>query len=371
MMIKFLTIAILVVFIATSPVNKAAAQNAPTLSLKPVIEGLPPSWALAVSPNNQLFITHRAGGFSYVNAQGQADKINFVPDDLLYAGQGGLLDLAFHPDYANNGWLYLSYSAGTQDDNALKVVRFKLDEKAIVQLETIYKVHNSKDTPVHYGGRLAFTDDGALLISTGDGFDYREMAQVKSNHLGKIIRVTDSGKPHPQNPFYTNDNDNASFVFSLGHRNPQGLLVTEQQVIIAHEHGPAGGDEINFIEAGKNYGWPVITQGKDYIGATISPFTEYPGMQQPAFDWTPSIAPSGMVFYTNEKYASLQQHILVTSLKYQRVHAVPYNAGKLGQEKIILDKTGARLRDIVADLNGDIWVLSDGENSALFKVVEN
>lgn len=370
-MIKPLITVSVVVLIATLWVTKSIAQNAPILSLEPIIEGLPSSWALAVSPNNHLFITHRAGGLSRINDQGQVDKIDFVPDDLLYAGQGGLLDLAFHPDYANTGWLYLSYSAGTEDDNALKVVRFKLNEKAIVQLETIYQVHDSKDTPVHYGGRLAFTDDGALLISTGDGFDYREKAQVKSNHLGKIIRITDSGEPHPQNPFYTNENDSASFVFSLGHRNPQGLLVTEQQVIIAHEHGPEGGDEINFIEAGKNYGWPVITQGKDYIGATISPFTEYPGMQQPAFDWTPSIAPSGMVFYTNEKHPSLQQHILISSLKYQRVHAVPYNLGKLGAEKIILDNTGARLRDIVADLNGDIWVLGDGENSALFKAIQN
>jgi glucose/arabinose dehydrogenase len=368
---NLLFIASLFVLIATALVPQSYAQNEQSLMLETAVEGLEPSWALAVSPNNELFITHRAGGISRMNnSEGQLDKIALMPEDLLYSGQGGLLDLIFHPDYLNNGWLYLSYSAGTEGENALKVVRFKLRDNLVSELETIYVVPNSKDTPVHYGGRLAFTSDNALLITTGDGFDYREMAQVKNNHLGKIIRLTDTGQAHPNNPYYTNENDLASYVFSIGHRNPQGLLITKQGRVIAHEHGPDGGDEINFIRAGNNYGWPVITKGKDYIGATISPFNEYPGMQQPDFDWTPSIAPSGMTLYTDTKHPSLRQHLLVTSLKYQRVHAVPYSDGVLGAEKILLDKSGARLRDIVVDLNGDIWVLGDGEDSSLFKVKE-
>ncbi|MBT1451046.1 PQQ-dependent sugar dehydrogenase [Glaciecola sp. XM2] len=348
-------------------VNSVLADD--SLVLSPVLEGLPPSWAVAASPDNDMYITHREGGLSIINSALERRSVAFLPDDLLSGGQGGLLDIAFHPEFITNGWIYLSYSAGTANSNALKVVRFKLVGEQVQELEDIFVAHDKKDTPVHYGGRLAFDADNALYISTGDGFDYREKAQLNQSHLGKIIRVTDIGDAHPRNPFFTGQTNSASFIYSLGHRNPQGLLVTKNNRLISHEHGPAGGDEINIIASGKNYGWPVITNGMDYIGATISPFTEYEGMEQPALDWTPSIAPSGMIHYTHDKFASLSEHLLVTSLKFQQIYAVAYADGVIGEQKIVLNESGIRLRDIETDADGDIWILGDGEQASLFKVL--
>lgn len=351
--------------------------------LTPVMQDLASSWALAVAPDNKVWVTHREGNISIISQIEEeagkpagkpvyrAQNINFTPDDLLSGGQGGLLDIIFHPNYSENGWIYLSYSAGIASENALKIVRFKVNDSGITQLESVFEVANKKDTPVHYGGRLAFAEDNALLVTTGDGFDYREQAQVKDNQLGKILRMTDSGLPHPQNPFYQEGNSGADYVFSLGHRNPQGLLVTQDQTIIAHEHGPAGGDEINIIDAGNNYGWPVITQGKDYSGATISPFTTYPGMQQPDLDWTPSIAPSGMTYYTHDLIKNLQHYLLITSLKFQQIYAVPFTQNVLGKEVVLLSAPEARLRDIEFDVSGNIWVLGDGEPATLYHLQAN
>lgn len=347
--------------------------------LVPILHDLPLSWALAVSPQNDIWLTHRNGNISKVmrmtdeaeQTSYQLVTYTFSPADLLMGGQGGLLDIIFHPDYAQNGWIYVSYSSGSESENALKVVRLRTDDERIRQVEDIFTVFNKKDTPVHYGGRLAFTADNALLLTSGDGFDYREQAQVKDNQLGKVLRMTDTGLPHPQNPFYQAGGEAQAFVLSLGHRNPQGLLVTSEQIIISHEHGPAGGDEINIIKAGANYGWPVITNGKDYSGATISPFTRYPGMLQPNVDWTPSIAPSGITYYTDKTIPALQNHLLVTSLKFQQIYALSFVSGTFGESVTLLSQPRERLRDITVDQAGAIWVLSDGEQATLFQLTAN
>ncbi|MFC4701619.1 PQQ-dependent sugar dehydrogenase [Glaciecola siphonariae] len=379
-----------------------------------MLEGLPQSWAVAHAPDSKLWISHREGDISIVdvsekaieniNTASPADalllkatRLSFTPNDLLTGGQGGLLDIAFHPDYSTNGWVYLSYSAGTDNANALKIVRFKLSNEttepasheqtpadhlpvgqvpekkvSVGQVETVFEVANKKDTPVHYGARMAFTSNNELLVTTGDGFDYREQAQVINNQLGKVLRMSDQGHALSSNPFYE-QGGSAAYVYSLGHRNPQGLLVSKgsepnSDIIVSHEHGPAGGDEINIIESGANYGWPVITQGKDYIGATISPFTEYPNMRQPALNWTPSIAPSGMIFYRGNKLAELSEYLLLTSLKFKQIYAVNFNGQTLNNAKgdlVLLAQANSRLRDIETDAQGNIWVLSDGEAASL------
>lgn len=373
--IQLVMLIILAVF-SNAILARQTEQNSAESSylLKSIMRDLPLSWALAVSPDNSLWISHRKGNISRLQAtegvpgEYTVDAISFTPSDLLRDGQGGLLDIIFHPKYLENGWVYLSYSAGTNDANALKIVRFKVVENEVVQLQGVFEVANKKDTPVHYGGRMAFTEDMSLLVTSGDGFDYREQAQVKNSQLGKILRMSDIGAPHPYNP-YANDNDeDAAYVLSLGHRNPQGLLVTDEQTIIAHEHGPAGGDEINIIDAGVNYGWPVVTNGKDYSGASISPFKTYKGMQLPNIDWTPSIAPSGMILYQASTFPKLRDHLLVTSLKYQQIYAVPFAQELFAQQFQLLGETPARLRDIEADLSGNIWVLGDGEPATLFKL---
>ncbi|MGQ8367183.1 PQQ-dependent sugar dehydrogenase [Glaciecola sp. 1036] len=341
------------------------------LKLVPIATDLPASWSITLLDDEQLLLTHRQGGLGLV--KGESIKfIEFQPQDLFAQGQGGLLDIALHPEYISNGWLYLSYAAGTLEDNYLKIVRFKLqnlqsDSPSVTSVEQIFRVAQSKDTPVHFSGRMAFDQQGYLLITTGDGFDYREQAQITSSHLGKILRMSDTGKAVPDNPFYSQADAPESFVFSKGHRNSQGLIVLPEGTIIAHEHGPAGGDEMNIIKSGVNYGWPVVTNGMDYIGATISPFKDYPGMQLPALDWTPSIAPSSMIFYQGNKFPALQDHYLVTGLKFMRLYVINKN---FEPDATLFAETQTRLRDIAASKKGDIYILGDGEPATLYKVME-
>ena len=340
----------------------------PLLKLRPLIEDLAPSWAVAVSPNERIFITQRNGILLTTDLQGK-NPINYDLglSDLYNKGQGGLLDVAFAPDYTDSLWVYLSYSFGRDKANGLKVIRVKLgtqskqhnlaDTASITAKETVFVQQDLRDTAVHYGARLAFLDSGDLLISTGDGFDYREKAQDVSSQLGKILAISTTG---------------SHSIVSIGHRNPQGLIVLANGLIISHEHGPDGGDEINVIEHGNNYGWPVITYGKDYIGGLISPFTKYKGMQQPAYDWTPSIAPAGMIYYEYDQLEALRDKLLVTSLKFQQLHALTLTTenGKtmFSNNTVYFANSGYRMRDIAQTSSGRVFILSDGEHAKLLEV---
>ncbi len=352
-----------------------AADTDTRLSILPIITDLPPSWAIKVSPNKDLFVTHRHGVLGQYSQQGKfIANYDLALDDLYYEGQGGLSALAFHPDYENQPWLYLSYSYGTDNANGLKVIRVKLGEVAdlkgkIKLQETIFEQKDLRDTAVHYGARLAFMQDNTLLISTGDGFDYREQAQKLDSQLGKILRVTDTGQVPASNPYAQSSNSNQRYVLSYGHRNPQGLIVLENGSILEHEHGPAGGDEINFISAKSNYGWPVITKGKDYIGSLITPFTEYAGMLQPAYNWTPSIAPSAMIYYPYLAIQPFSKRLLVTSLKFQQLHTLALSEERIDDEIIYFSDSGFRMRDITLSSNGRVFILSDGEQAAILEVV--
>ena len=368
---------------STSALASANIDN--SFEAKLLIEGLPKSWSINVSPNNDIFVTDRSGSIIVIDDQRQKQRYTTSIADLFADGQGGFLDIKFHPDYLTNNWIYLSYSAGNSDSNSLKIVRFILPEKGneISQIEHVFTVLSDKNTPVHYGGRMAFLPDNSLLISSGDGFDFREQAQLKSSHLGKILRISDTGQAVSDNPFFSSlatdemllGEDrfvlsvNQRYIYTLGHRNPQALLVSKSGVIISNEHGPAGGDEINIIEAGKNYGWPIITNGKDYSGALITPFTEYKGMRQPDHDWTPSIAPSGMILYSGTTEPSLTDHLLVTSLKFKQLRALRYSDNKITDERILLADFEYRLRDITVDNQGNILFLTDGDSAKIYKLV--
>lgn len=300
-----------------------------TLTLKALVTNLPSSWTLNISPDNFLFVTHKAGELAKYSLSGDLlAKVDLLLNGLYYKGQGGLSAIAFHPDYASTPWIYLSYSSGSDSANGLKVVRVLLgstplasgelatinNKLSVYRKETIFESLDLRGTAVHYGARLAFMADNSLLISTGDGFDYRESAQKKSSDMGKILRLADTDRIPSNNPFVKAEIFFEKAIYSLGHRNPQGLIVMPNNQVIANEHGPAGGDEINIIKPGYNYGWPVITQGKDYIGSLITPFTRYEGMQQPNINWTPSIGPSVMVFYGADALPPFANRLLVTSL---------------------------------------------------------
>lgn len=349
----------------------ASLSNA-QLRLEVVAEGIKQPWAIAAISDNKFIVSQREGDLVLLDTSGeqvQKTTIKYLPDDLLTGGQGGLLDVLPHPDYASNNWIYVSYSAGELKNNYLKVQRLTLDVQAdlpeVSAVEDIFRVADAKDTPVHYAGRMVFDNDGHILITSGDGFDYREKAQVKSSQLGKVLRMSDSGLALKDNPFYGDGQTPQSYVYSYGHRNSQGLLVHNDGTIVAHEHGAAGGDEVNVIEAGNNYGWPVVTNGVDYIGSTISPFKDYPGMELPVVDWTPSIAPSSMIFYQGDKLSELTNKYLVTSLKFKRVYVLDEN---FKAQPDLFNDNGRRLRDIETDSNGEVYILSDDADAVVYRI---
>ena len=333
------------------------------------VSGLNYPWAIAFISSNHYLVTEKTGSLRQVVGQVVSAPVTGLPQDLYVKGQGGLLDVILHPEYQTNKWLYLSYSSGNDDSNTLKVIRARLKDNSLVDLQTIFTVLPMRATPVHYGARLAFMSDNTLLISSGDGFDYREDAQRLDNHMGKIIRVNDDGTLPSNNPF-AHERGQRRFVYSYGHRNPQGLVVdTNRNIVISHEHGPDGGDEINMIRGGKNYGWPVITYGKDYSGATISPFKEYPGMLQPAVDWTPSIAPSGLALYSGKMFPQMRGDMLVSTLKSKEVRWVQMSGSQVEAQQSLFSELGERIRDVAIHPDGSILLLIDAADSKILRIV--
>ena len=323
--------------------------------------------SMTLLPDNSLLISHKDGVLTLVTSEKAQKQFSLPLPELYSEGQGGVLDILVisgfsESHHTTSGELLISYSKGAADDNRLAVVSatFSLSE-GITNLKSVFEVNEGKDTPVHYGGKLLKLPEGGYLVTTGDGFDYREQAQVISSHLGKIIGFTLDGQPLPSPAF-----KDAPYVYSLGHRNPQGLVEFNGD-IYQHEHGPDGGDELNIIIKGNNYGWPVITKGIDYSGARISPFTQYKGMDNPLVDWTPSIAPSSMAVYAHTAFASLKDTLLVTSLKAQQLFVL-YKTDNGWKPVPIIDQLRTRLRDVKVDEFGNIWVLTDGEKAKIFKI---
>ena len=331
--------------------------------------GLNSPWSMVKLPNNTWLITERDGHVVIIkNNQQTRVKINF--EGLYVAGQGGLLDVVLSPNYSDSKDVIFTYAQGELDANRLVIAKATFDGEQFSTPKIIYKVATDKGTPQHYSGRALVLPDNTLLFSSGDGFDYREQAQVITSQLGKTLRINLNGTIPNDNPFISHKNANAHAIYSLGHRNLQGLVYDhDTQQIISHEHGPAGGDELNYLTAGTNYGWPVITNGDDYSQARISPFRDYPGMAKPAVDWTPSIAPSGMAYYGSKHTAfpSLQRHVLITTLVDKKLYSINLANGEYTQTHIFPEATG-RLRDVFVTAEGNVAILTDGKEAKLMLV---
>lgn len=316
-----------------------------------------------------ILIVTRDGELVIVDNKGEGKRFPLMLDNLYTKGQGGVLDILIPSQFPDDSTVLLSYSKGNDSANRLAVVKGQLSlTSGITNLQPVLEVAQTKDTPVHYGGKLLQLEGSALgathgfLVTTGDGFDYREQAQVISSQLGKVLGFTIGGEPLVNHPF-----PESPFIFTVGHRNPQGLVQGNNGQIFLHEHGPDGGDEVNLLQQGANYGWPVVTLGKDYSGARISPFKTYPGMTDPIVNWTPSIAPSSMLYYTDSQYPMLTNSLLVTSLKAKALYVVKAVSNAYTSSRVF-DELGERLRDIAIDHNGNILLLTDGENARVIKL---
>lgn len=316
-------------------------------------EGLELPWSIAFLPDGSALVTELGGKLKRLDESGKAGPpIENVPA-VYFAGQGGLFDVLPDPDFPQNGQIYLAFAEGSPENNGTAVVRGKLDGDSLTDVEVIFRNFTRKDTPVHYGGRMAFMADGTLLLTTGDGFNYREAAQDISSGLGKVLRMNADGSPASGNPF-----PDSPYVYSYGHRNPQGLAISDAGVIWLHEHGPRGGDELNRIEPGVNYGWPAITHGVDYSGAVISPYSEWEGMAQPEHYWAPSIAPSGLAVYEADLFPEWKGDLFLGALVNREVRRLEFMAGKMTGEESMFGKLSARIRDVRQGPGGELYILT-------------
>ena len=334
-----------------------------TYRLETLAEGLNFPWSVDFLPNGDLLVAELEGTLKRISKDGSSsNSVSGVPT-VYRASQGGLFDVLLDKDFATNSTLYLSYAEGDSDENGTTVARATLTGNALTDVEVIFTASPRKYAPLHYGGRMAFTSDDLLLITTGDGFDFREHAQDLNSHLGKTIRINKDGSPAQDNPF-----PEAPKVWTYGHRNPQGLAIALDGTVYLNEHGPKGGDELNVITKANNYGWPAITYGMDYNGAYVSPLTEYPGMQQPQHVWTPSIGPSGMAFYEGDKFPKWQNSLFVGALVNKEVRRLTVENQQVTAEETVFAELDARIRDIRVGPDGLLYIVTDGDPGTVIKV---
>lgn len=343
----------------TASEPRVALENNVTANLYFADRGVP--WGMAWLPNGDLLMTFRGGALKQISAESKkASVIKGLPK-IATGGQGGLLDIVLHPNYAQNGWLYFSYvMADQKGDKSTAIMRAKLQGKMLVEKEQIYVAQAYSNKGVHFGSRLAFDNQNYLYFSIGDRGQRDVNPQDLARDGGKIYRLRDDGSIPEDNPFLERKNAKQA-IYSYGHRNPQGMAKHPKTGDIwIHEHGPKGGDEVNLIEKGKNYGWPVISYGINYSGTRFTELTHQVGMEQPRWYWDPSIAPSGMAFITSEKYPGWHGNLLVGSLKFGKITMLTLQGNEVTSEKTIIDNL-TRVRNVVQGLDGYIYVAVDGK----------
>ncbi|MEB3210953.1 MAG: PQQ-dependent sugar dehydrogenase [Leptolyngbyaceae bacterium] len=362
---------------ATNDQAKASPSGTnPDFQTVTVVDNLEHPWGVAWLPDGNLLITERSGRVRIVrDGVLEPTPIPGVPD-VFNESQGGLLDIALHPRFEDNQLVYFTYSHGTISANRTRIARATFDGIALNNWQVIFEVSQPKSRAQHFGSRLVWLPDETLLASIGDGGNppitlgdelIRQQAQNIGSHLGKVIRINDDGSIPPDNPF-VDTADAAPEVWSYGHRNIQGLAFdsTTNQVW-ATEHGARGGDEVNRIEAGENYGWPVATHSREYSGGLISPETSLPDMIDPQVIWTPSIAPSGLTVYRGAIFPEWQGDLFSGGLVSQDIRRLDVDAsGNVVNEEAI--SIGQRVRDVRLGPDGLLYVLTDEPNGQLIRL---
>lgn len=330
-----------------------------TIKLVPVAEGLDVPWGMAFLPGGDLLVTDRNGKFYRVKADKTLQLITGAPP-VLSRGQGGLMDVILDPAFAENKRIYLSYSKFKNEGGGVlattAIMQAKLEGNALTEQKDIFVAEPYSRTQHHYGSRMQFGKDGYLYFSVGErGNEQQNPQEIKGNDLGKIHRIKSDGSIPEDNPFVKTPGAEGS-IYSYGHRNPQGLTIHPVTgKIWENEHGPRGGDEVNIVEPGKNYGWPVITYGINYNGKPISNLTAKDGLVQPIHFWIPSIGPSGIAFVTSDKYKNWQGNLLSGSLRFQFLQRSVLKGNKVVKEEILFKNIG-RVRDVRMAPDGFIYI---------------
>ncbi len=324
-----------------------------------VVSDLDIPWGMVFLPDGSMLITEKTGELIHYK-DGSKTNIEGLPE-IYVRGQGGLMDLELHPDYKNNGWIYISYGSpegeGTGGNTA--IMRAKLNNNTLTEKQVLYKAELNTKKGQHWGSRIEFDNDGYLYFSVGDRGNRDVNPQDITRDAGKIYRLNDDGSIPQDNPFVGTSGAKTA-IFSYGHRNPQGMAkhpVTG--AIWVNEHGPRGGDEINIIQKGKNFGWPVISYGINYDGTTFTDITEKEGMEQPLFYWVPSIAPSGMAFVSSSKYPDWQGNVLVGSLKFEYLERLVIENNEVVKREKLFEGLG-RVRNVIQAPDDYIYAAIEG-----------
>jgi glucose/arabinose dehydrogenase len=323
-----------------------------------VVTGLNVPWGLTFLPNGDLLITERAGTLHRFSNGELSPPIKGLPP-IMAVGQGGLMDIALHPNYNSNGWIYMAYSAlNTQSSGRIgntAVLRARLDGDRLIDLEVIYEGLPHTSRGHHFGCKLAFDGKGHLFFGIGDRGQHNDFPQTLDNHNGKIHRIMDDGKIPTDNPFVNTPNAVPS-IYSYGHRNPQGTSIHPKTgELWVSEHGPKGGDELNLVKPGLNFGWPVISYGINYNGTILTEHTHMDGMEQPVYQWTPSIAPCGMTFVTGNRFKNWEYNLLIGSLSFQYLERVVLEGHSVVHREKLLEGIG-RVRNVVMSPDGFVYV---------------
>jgi aldose sugar dehydrogenase len=331
-----------------------------------VVGGIDIPWGMEFLPDGSMLVTEISGKIFHVK-DGMKKELLEVPK-VYHRGQGGMLDIKLHPEYSKNGWIYFCYSSPDGDGNGgnTAVMRARLMDNTLTDKELLYKGSPNTTRPFHFGSRIVFDNDGYLYFAIGDRGDHFVNPQDITKDGGKIYRLHDDGRIPEDNPF-VQEKEAKKAIWTYGHRNPQGMVKhPETGEIWTHEHGPQGGDEINILTKGKNYGWPVISYGINYDGSILTDKTEMPGMEQPLYYWVPSIAPSGMAFVASDIYPEWKHNLLVGSLRFQYLERLVIENNKVTKREKILENIG-RLRNVKMGPDGYIYVGVEGKG--ILKIV--
>ncbi|MEO1219911.1 MAG: PQQ-dependent sugar dehydrogenase [Pseudomonadota bacterium] len=344
-----------------------------------IAEGLDHPWSLAFLPDGNMLVTQRTGALLLVKPDGSQETVkeftgswDFPPVHFGDGIQAGLFDVVLHPQFAENSRVYISYAGLLENgENTLLLTRFTYEDGKLTNGEELFRASPSRVQGNHYGARIAFLPDGTLVMPVGDAFHFREEAQTLDNHFGKIVRLNGDGSVPSDNPF-VNQEGALPEIWSYGHRNPQGIILAADGRVLENEHGPAGGDEVNEIKKGANYGWPTVTYALDYSGGRVSPFEALDGTEQSLVHFTPSIAPSGFAQYSGEAFPDWEGDLFVSALALRHVRHIDMNAdGSLGSQAELFGELDVRFRDVRSGPDGMLYLLTEepDETSRILRVV--
>ena len=374
----------LVIVTTTRGANTSFTSAAGPLEVETVATGLVTPWSLAFLPDGRMLVTERPGRLRFVTREGKLSPPFAGVPEVWATGQGGLLDVALDRDFAQNSTLYLCYAERAGNGGRTAVARAKYDKAAqalqsaavdggapprLSEVKVIFRQEGPLSSGNHYGCRIAQGAEGNLFVSLGDHFNPRDEAQNLNNHLGKIVRITPDGATPPDNPFVGRAGTKGE-IWSYGHRNPQSLaLHPSTGKLWEIEHGPRGGDEVNVVEKGRNYGWPVIGYGIDYSGAKIHERTHKDGMEQPVKYWAPSIAPCGMAFYTADMFPKWKGSLFTGSINGTKgVIRLSLDGEKVTGEERLLQNLNEQIRDVRQGPDGALWLLTDNSAGRILRV---